>query len=228
MIVDGCGRKTTDLDLLVREDDRRAWVTGRIRSLASFICTILSAVRCRRLDLMLADSGTFSKLSTAPHSGVLENQPVVVPALPHLLGLKLHALRHGHPDRQVRDFGDVVELVRRHKVNLPRPNIRRYWTGMPTTSHGESSPKLARDLFDLNLPVSDVPWPVRHEMSPNDVYALNAEIWKTQVLDDAYWAESLAAKKSRAICNIAGSAGYFFNRSGLSSSKALIWPKIGA
>jgi hypothetical protein len=31
-------------------------------------------------------------------------------------------------------------------------------------------------------------------MSPNDVYALNAEIWKTQVLDDAYWVESLAGK----------------------------------
>ena len=65
---------------------------------------------------------------------------------------------------------------------------------MQTTPRAESSPKLCPDLLDLNLPVSDVPWPVRHEMSPNDVYALNAEIWKTQVLDDAYWAESLAGK----------------------------------
>ena len=65
---------------------------------------------------------------------------------------------------------------------------------MPTTPPAKSSPKLSLEHLDLNLPVSDVPWPVRHEMSPNEVYALNAEIWKTQVLDDAYWAWSLAGK----------------------------------
>jgi len=65
---------------------------------------------------------------------------------------------------------------------------------MPTTPPAKNSPKLSRDLLDLNLPVSDVPWPVRHAMTPAEVYALNVEIWKTQVLDDAYWAWSLAGK----------------------------------
>jgi hypothetical protein len=48
--------------------------------------------------------------------------------------------------------------------------------------------------LDLNLPVSDVPWPVRSEISPETVYLLNSETWATQVLDDAYWAWSLAGK----------------------------------
>jgi len=125
VIVYGYGRKTMDLDLLVREDDRRAWDTlitslgykphqiARVFHMYNPIGGALPPV-----DLMLVDSGTFSKLSAAPHSGVLENQPVLVPSLPHLLALKLHALRHGHPDRQIRDFGDVVELVRLNKVNL--------------------------------------------------------------------------------------------------------------
>lgn len=65
---------------------------------------------------------------------------------------------------------------------------------MPTTPRAESLPKLSLEHLDLNLPVSDVPWPVSHVLSPEEVYALNAEMWKTQVLDDAYWARSLAGK----------------------------------
>jgi len=76
------------------------------------------------VDLMLVDAGTFSKLFAAPHSGVLENQPISVPALPHLIALKLHALRHGHAERQFRDLGDVVELIRVNQVNLASPEYQ--------------------------------------------------------------------------------------------------------
>ena len=31
-------------------------------------------------------------------------------------------------------------------------------------------------------------------LSPAQAYALNEELWATQVLDEAYWAESLAGK----------------------------------
>ena len=125
VVVYGYGRKTMDLDLLVCEDDRRAWdaLVTNLGYRAHQIARVFHMYNpvgggLPPIDLMLVDSGTFLKLSAAPHTGVLEDQPVTVPALPHLLALKLHALRHGHPDRQIRDFGDVVELVRRHKVNL--------------------------------------------------------------------------------------------------------------
>ena len=67
---------------------------------------------------MLVDAGTFSKIYAEPHQCVLEGVMVAVPALPHLIALKLHALRHGDEHRHTRDFGDVVELVRRNAVNL--------------------------------------------------------------------------------------------------------------
>lgn len=65
---------------------------------------------------------------------------------------------------------------------------------MPTTPPGKDSPTPCPDRLDLNLPVSEVPWPVRSDLSPELTHALNEEMWKTQVLDDAYWAESLARK----------------------------------
>jgi len=54
------------------------------------------------------------------------------------------------------------------------------------------SPQLGNEGW--NLPVSDVPWPVRSKISPETVYILNSETWATQVLDDAYWEWSLAGK----------------------------------
>lgn len=40
----------------------------------------------------------------------------------------------------------------------------------------------------------DAPLPPFHDLPPDWTYALNAEMWKTQVLDEAYWARSLAGK----------------------------------
>jgi hypothetical protein len=49
-------------------------------------------------------------------------------------------------------------------------------------------------LLDLNLPVPERPLPPFHNLPPDWTYAINVERWKTQVLDDAYWAWSLAGK----------------------------------
>ncbi len=65
---------------------------------------------------------------------------------------------------------------------------------MPTKPPETNSPKPSLEHLDLNLPVSDVPWPMRSAITPEEAYALNAEMWKTQVLDETYWAESLARK----------------------------------
>ena len=76
------------------------------------------------VDLMLVDASTFSKLVSTPHSCVLEEVPVSVPALPHLIALKLHALRQGSRHRHARDFLDVVELVQINHVNLATPEYQ--------------------------------------------------------------------------------------------------------
>ena len=63
---------------------------------------------------------------------------------------------------------------------------------MPTPE--KHIPKSPSDNFGSNSERRDVPWSVRLQLSPNEIYALNAEMRATQVFDDAYWAWSLAEK----------------------------------
>ena len=40
-----------------------------------------------------------------------------IPSPDHLISLKLHALKHGHPERFEKDFGDVLSLTRNAGLN---------------------------------------------------------------------------------------------------------------
>ncbi len=77
------------------------------------------------------------------------------------------------------------------KSILPIRNMRRYSVDMPLPP---SKPNFDVDLPDLDLPVLEVPLLLFHDLPPDWTYAINEHRWKTQVLDDAYWAESLAGK----------------------------------
>ena len=48
-----------------------------------------------------------------------------IPCLEHLLALKLHALKHSHLGRYLKDFLDVENLVRVNRVNLHSDKIRQ-------------------------------------------------------------------------------------------------------
>jgi hypothetical protein len=48
-----------------------------------------------------------------------------IPALEHLLALKLHALKHGHIERYSKDLLDVEGLVRANSVDMGSEKIRQ-------------------------------------------------------------------------------------------------------
>ena len=50
---------------------------------------------------------------------------LLIPCLEHLLALKLHALKHSHLGRYLKDFLDVENLVRVNKVDLRSDKIRQ-------------------------------------------------------------------------------------------------------
>ena len=81
---------------------------------------------------MLVDAGTFDLLRSGGEKVDLKGVQVMVPSLPHLIALKLHALRHGGEHRRGVDLGDIAELVRLNQVDLatePYPEIlERYGT----------------------------------------------------------------------------------------------------
>ena len=139
VIAYGYPRMTSDVDLLVRDTDRRAWdelilpLGYRPHQIqrAFHMYTPLSR-EFPPVDLMLVDRATFEKLSADATETVLAGETVRLPSLRHLIALKLHALRSGQAHRKERDMGDVLQLVQLNQVDLASPDyaeiVARYAT----------------------------------------------------------------------------------------------------
>ncbi len=139
VVAHGYPRQTQDVDVLVRESDRRAWDT-LMTTLGYRAHHITRAFHMYSppqppfppVDFMLVDAHTFDRLQSGGQKVTIEAVEVLVPSLPHLIALKLHALRHGGEHRRSVDLGDIAELVRLNQVDLarePYPEIlERYGT----------------------------------------------------------------------------------------------------
>jgi hypothetical protein len=112
-------RLTFDVDFLVRRDDLPRW-TGLLQH-EGFTVDYVGPTFVRfnppygtewRLDLMLVNAGTFQKMRAGARPKNLLGIDTLVPSPEHLVALKLHALKHGHPERFEKDFIDVVNLTR--------------------------------------------------------------------------------------------------------------------
>jgi predicted nucleotidyltransferase len=128
----GYARVTADLDLLVCKDDRSAW-TELVDRLGYTIFhdgqTFLqlsppASLAAWPLDLMFVAQPTFDAMWQAASRVEMDGSAMPIPALLHLIALKLHALKTGDADRQGRDFQDVVGLIRVGGVDIGAPEIR--------------------------------------------------------------------------------------------------------
>ena len=135
----GYSRTTVDVDLLVRETDRRKWdeLIVPLGYRAHQIQRVFHMYNpipdgWAPVDLMLVNEGTFTKLSQNTRETELGGAIVRIPSLRNLIALKLHALRFGGEHRHTRDFLDVIELVQLNQVNLAAPEyveiLERYAT----------------------------------------------------------------------------------------------------
>jgi predicted nucleotidyltransferase len=128
VIAYGYARQTVDLDLMVRVNERRQWdelITAsgyRLHQVTRAFHMYNPIDRSLPpLDLMMVDAGTFEKLSRGATDQRVQGSTVRVPALAHLIALKLHALRSGAEHRYEKDMGDVVILVQVNQVDLASP-----------------------------------------------------------------------------------------------------------
>ena len=139
VIAYGYPRTTTDLDLLVRELDRRKWdeliiPLGFYQHQIQRVFHMYNPLRhdMPPVDLMLVDAGTFEKLFANSVESTLAYAKIRLPSLKHLIALKLHALRTDQSHRRERDLGDVVSLIAINKVDLAAEEygeiIERYAT----------------------------------------------------------------------------------------------------
>ncbi len=139
----GYGRTTRDVDIVVCREDRAAWLTllsglgyAPWHDGGSFL-QFHGPPDSLPLDAMLANSDTFAKLMAGAQSTVLEETQVLVPDLPSLLAMKLHALKHGGLNRQFSDLDDILQLLSVNRINPRAPEIRALFERYGSPEHYE-------------------------------------------------------------------------------------------
>ncbi len=140
VIEHGYGRLTLDIDLLVLREERQRWrelLHGLGYELSSEQDTFHQYRRTEKekwpLDLMLANRETFAGLIAAASPVTTQGARVLLVSLDHLIALKLHVLKQARLHRFLKDFQDVVELVRINHLDLHSDAMRALFLKYGTT-----------------------------------------------------------------------------------------------
>ena len=127
----GHSRDTGDLDLLVLKETRPAWleIFGGLgytvyRDAGIFLQLTPPKEGAWPVDLMFVNSGTFTPMMQAALEEDIYGARLLIPSLDHLLALKIHAMKNGHVGRFMKDFMDVENLIRIHKVDVRSEKCR--------------------------------------------------------------------------------------------------------
>lgn len=125
----GVIRQTLDVDVLVSEAHaaemdaalHRAGYTQLVRS-EIFARYRHPSMVLADVDILFVDSETAKKMVQHSMQCTLAETTCLVPALSHLLALKLHAMR-SNLQREARDFADIVELVRANSGSISKDEL---------------------------------------------------------------------------------------------------------
>jgi Uncharacterised nucleotidyltransferase len=125
----GVTRQTLDVDVLVSEAQAMAMDAALHHVGYSQVARSEIFARYRHpsmvladVDILYVDNETARKMSQQAQQSAVAETSCPVPALPHLLGMKLHAIRT-NPQREARDFADIVELVRSNPGSISKDEL---------------------------------------------------------------------------------------------------------
>jgi hypothetical protein len=77
---------------------------------------------------MLVNNETYEKLFVRAISASPEALPIKLVCVEHLIALKLHVLKQDLEHRRLKDFMDIVELVRVNKIDLQSAEMREIFS----------------------------------------------------------------------------------------------------
>jgi hypothetical protein len=120
----GYERTTIDLDFLVLGTDQASWKSlmarigyKSIHETKAFIQFAPEAGGPIRIDLMTVEESTFGKLLQASEKKFYGNRHILVASILHLVALKLHACRTWDRAVQGKDYYDILNLIRIHRLD---------------------------------------------------------------------------------------------------------------
>jgi hypothetical protein len=131
VIAHGHPRNTFDLDLVVPRPALGEWrelaltmgYTRHAEGLTFVQFNPPDAVTLP-LDLMIVSEATFHQFASAAVDAPVSTPGIRTVCLEHLLALKAHAIRHGHPGRVEKDVDDVIGLLRANRLDPAEPHWR--------------------------------------------------------------------------------------------------------
>jgi hypothetical protein len=121
-------RTTFDVALLVRESDSQRWLTffeqrgyRVFHRTANFIRLHFANDPAKALpvDLMLTDQETFRQIrAESRRCEVIKGIQISIPSAPHLVAMKLHALKSPARLEHGADLQDVIHLIKIAKIDV--------------------------------------------------------------------------------------------------------------
>ena len=120
MQVYGVIRQTLDVDCLVTDKDlpalRELLTNAGYREVSgtdNFVRFRHKSPYLMDMDVLLVDASTFDHLHQNSREYSIDAPGLRMPALQHLIALKLHALKNA-PARETKDLPDILELLKRN------------------------------------------------------------------------------------------------------------------
>lgn len=122
----GATRFTADIDFLISDEDYKKAAT--ILTGGGYQCVVTTNLLFSRfeskepdamdVDLVFVDRHTMAGMLREANEAHLEGIKFQLPSLNHLIALKLHSVKHNPEHREYRDLGDIIELIKRNKINF--------------------------------------------------------------------------------------------------------------
>lgn len=127
----GYSRQTGDLDLVIKKSLLQKW-KELITTLGykcfheqhAFAQFSPPEIGYWPIDLMLVDDATFEKLLSTAVSEDFDGDVCLIPSIINLIAMKLHALKSGQKDRELKDLDDTVKLVRLGNIDVRNKDFK--------------------------------------------------------------------------------------------------------
>ena len=127
----GISRQTGDLDILVQRDSKSLWIElmkklhySIVQDDSRFARFTPDTIAAWPIDLMFVDVSTFQKLFEHSRDIAIGATTVKVVSPKHLVTLKIHALKHYQEHRFVKDYNDLLQLLKMHCQDLDPQDLK--------------------------------------------------------------------------------------------------------
>lgn len=127
----GISRQTGDIDLLVPREDKDQWekLLNKLKYKSDqnddrFARFAPDTALAWPIDLMFVDKETFTKMFVDSVPFEIGEAMIKVVSARHLATLKIHALKQYQEHRYLKDFNDLVALIKSNKTGITDEELK--------------------------------------------------------------------------------------------------------